>query len=122
HTTGALQQVLQELLIDEVNHMTKFWGFGCWAYPEASVQQTGWMLLKSSGGKLGYRRDRSHLFGTLHRMLKMLAWSDWSWPNRQTFIVTCWQVLQQMQAWLKTLKQEDLNRLLCSADCGVGSI
>ncbi|MEL6816536.1 MAG: ferritin-like domain-containing protein [Cyanobacteria bacterium J06598_3] len=38
HTTGELQQVLQELLMDEVNHMTKFWGFGCWAYPEASVK------------------------------------------------------------------------------------
>ncbi|MEL7067631.1 MAG: ferritin-like domain-containing protein [Cyanobacteria bacterium J06581_3] len=112
HTTGALQQVLQELLIDEVNHMTKFWGFGCWLYPEASVMQTGWMLLKSSGGKLDYRRDRSHLFGTLHRMTETLAWSDWSWSNRRTFAVTCWQVLQQMRTWLKTLKRQDLENLL----------
>ncbi|MEN8445768.1 MAG: ferritin-like domain-containing protein [Cyanobacteria bacterium J06555_13] len=112
HTTGALQQVLQELLIDEVNHMTKFWGFGCWAYPEASVVQTGWMLLKSSGGKVGYRRDRSHLFGTLHRMRETLAWSDWSGSNRRTFVVTCWQVLQQMRAWLKTLKRQNLENLL----------
>lgn len=75
--TGALQQILRELLIDEINHMTKSWGFGCWAYPEASVVQTGWMLLKSSGGRFGYRRDRSHLFGTLHRMSETLVWSDW---------------------------------------------
>jgi hypothetical protein len=112
HTTGALQQVLQELLIDEVNHMTKFWGFGCWAYPEASVVQTGWMLLRSSGGRLNYRRDRSHLFGTLYRMTETLAWSDWSWTNRQTFVATCWQVLRQMQAWLETLKRQDLENLL----------
>ena len=112
HTTGALQQVLRELLIDEVNHMTKFWGFGCWAYPEASVMQTGWMLLRSSGGRLTYRRDRSHLFGTLSRMEKTLAWSDWSWNNRQTFILTCWQVLQQMRAWLKTINRQDLENLL----------
>ena len=112
HTTGALQQVLQELLIDEVNHMTKFWGFGYWAYPEASLSQTAWMLLKSSGGRLGYQRDRSHLFGTLHRMSETLAWSDWSWANRRTFAVTCRQVLQQMQVWLKTLKREDLQNLL----------
>ena len=112
HTTGALQQVLQELLMDEVNHMTKFWGFGCWAYPEASVQQTGWMLLKSSGGRLGYRRDHPHLFGTLHRMTKTLAWSDWSWSNRQTFAVTCWRVLQQMRVWLKTLERQNLENLL----------
>lgn len=112
HTTGVLQQVLQELLIDEVNHMTKFWGFGCWLYSEASVRKTRWMLLKSSGGRLGYQRDRSHLFGTLHRMSKTLAWSDWSWANRRTFAVTCWQVLQQMQVWLQTLKQQELENLL----------
>ncbi|MGB3138637.1 MAG: hypothetical protein WBB18_17640 [Nodosilinea sp.] len=28
YTTGPLQAALRELLIDEVNHMTKFWGFG----------------------------------------------------------------------------------------------
>lgn len=112
HTTGALQQVLRELLIDEINHMTKFWGFGCWLYPEASMMQTGWMLLSSSGGKLTYRRDRSHLFGTLHRMTKTLGWPHWSWTNRQTFVIACWQVLQQMQTWLKTLNQQDLDRLL----------
>ena len=112
HTTGALQQVLRELLIDEVNHMTKFWGFGCWLYPEASVMQTAWMLLKRSGGRLGYRRDRSHLFGTLHRMTDALAWSDWSGANRRTFVVTCWQVLRQMQAWLKTMKRQDLENLM----------
>lgn len=112
HTTGALQQVLRELLIDEVNHMTKFWGFGCWVYPEASVIQTAWMLLRSSGGRLGYQRERSHLFGTLHRMTKTLAWSDWSWNNRRTFAITCWQVLSQMQAWLKTLKRKDLENIM----------
>ena len=112
HTTGALQQVLQELLIDEVNYMTKFWGFGCWVYPKASVMQTGWLLLKSSGGRLSYQRDRSNLFGTLHRMTEALAWSGWSWSNRRTFVVTCWQVLQQMRAWLKTLKRQNLENLL----------
>jgi len=112
HTTGALQQALQELLIDEINHMTKFWGFGCWAYPEASIMQTGWLLLSSSGGKLTYQRDRSHLLGTLHRMAKTLDWSYWSLANRQTFAITCWQILKQMQAWLKTLNQQDLDRLL----------
>ncbi|MEL6816537.1 MAG: hypothetical protein AAFP03_17260 [Cyanobacteria bacterium J06598_3] len=78
------------------------------------------MLLKSSGGRLSYRpvgealpkEDRSHLFGTLSRMRETLAWSDWSWSNRRTFVVTCWQVLQQMRAWLKTLKRQDLETLL----------
>ncbi len=111
HTTGALQQVLQELLIDEVNHMTKFWGFGCWAYPEASVMQTGWMLLRSSGGRVRYHRDRSSLFGTLNRMTQTLAWSNWSWDNRRTFAVTCFQVLWQMRAWLRSLTPKALEQL-----------
>jgi hypothetical protein len=69
-------------------------------------------LLRSSGCRLNYRRDRSHLFGTLYRMTETLAWSDWSWTNRQTFVATCWQVLRQMQAWLETLKRQDLENLL----------
>lgn len=112
YTTGALQQVLQELLIDEVNHMTKFWGFGCWAYPEASLAQTSWMLLQSSGGRVGYRRDRSSLFGTLNRMTQALAWADWSWDMRRTFAVTCLQVLWQMRAWLKSLTRAEVDQLL----------
>lgn len=35
HTTGALQQVFAELVQDEINHMTKFWGFGVWLFPES---------------------------------------------------------------------------------------
>ena len=41
HTTGQLQAVLEELLKDEVNHMTKFWGFGLWAYPDSSFSKIG---------------------------------------------------------------------------------
>lgn len=70
------------------------------------------MLLRSSGGRLGYQRNRSHLFGTLHRMSETLAWSDWSRANWQTFAVTYWRVLQQMEVWLKTLKRQELENLL----------
>lgn len=111
HTTGPLQQVLKELLIDEVNHMTKFWGFGCWAYPEANLTKTAWMLLQTSGGRLKYRRDRSSLFGTVQRMTQALAWSDWSWSNRISFAFTCVQVLLRMQAWLKTVQHTELEIL-----------
>ena len=34
HTTGTLQQVRGELLQDEINHLTKFWGMGMWLYPD----------------------------------------------------------------------------------------
>ena len=33
HATGTTQQVLAELLQDEVNHLTRFWGMGMWLYP-----------------------------------------------------------------------------------------
>lgn len=111
HTTGALQQVLQELLLDEVNHMTKFWGFGYWAYPEASWVKTGWMLLRSSGGRLRYQRHRGSLFGTLTRMSQTLAWSSWSRGNRRTFAVACLQVLGQMRTWQNTLTSDSLQTL-----------
>lgn len=77
--------------------------------------QTGWMLLRSSGGRLSYRRDRGSLFGTLHRMTQTLAWADWSWDNRRTFAVTCFQVLWQMRRWLKSLTREALEQLFLTA-------
>jgi hypothetical protein len=37
HSTGALRNLIEELLRDEVNHMTKFLGFGLWAYPGSKL-------------------------------------------------------------------------------------
>ena len=45
-------------------------------------------------------------------MSETLAWSDWSRANWQTFAVTYWRVLQQMEVWLKTLKRQELENLL----------
>jgi hypothetical protein len=47
HTTGALQDVLEELAQDEVNHMTKFWGFGVWAFPDTGLMRIGRTLIKT---------------------------------------------------------------------------
>jgi hypothetical protein len=111
HTTGSLQRVLAELLLDEINHMTKFWGFGCWAFPEASIAQTGWMLLLTSRARLTYSRDRSSLLGTLQRLAQVLAWPAWSWSNRRTFAITCIRILQRMQDWCQTLTRQELQNL-----------
>ena len=32
HPTAPLKDILEQLTIDEINHMTKIWGFGIWAY------------------------------------------------------------------------------------------
>nr|ADO19036.1 hypothetical protein Nfla_2902 [Nostoc flagelliforme str. Sunitezuoqi] len=47
HTTGALQDVLEELAQDEINHMTKFWGFGVWAFPDTGLMRIGRTLIKT---------------------------------------------------------------------------
>lgn len=111
HSTGALQAVLEELTLDEINHMTKFWGFGTWAYPQTSLLAVGRSLLQSSRGKLRYQRDRSSLIGTLDRMTQVLHWSDWTWSNRASFSFTAWHTMQQLWRWHATLTPDYLNDL-----------
>ena len=47
HTTGALQDVLEELAQDEINHMTKFWGFGVWTFPDTGLMRIVRTLIKT---------------------------------------------------------------------------
>lgn len=112
HTTGPLRAVLEELVLDEINHMTKFLGFGLWAYPNASLAQLGWMLLQTMQGKLTYQRDRSSLAGTLHRMTSVLAWPTWSGTNRLTFSFTCLYALRLLWGWGHSLQPAFLQDLL----------
>jgi hypothetical protein len=111
HTTGALHDVLEELTQDEINHMTKFWGFGIWAYPETSAWQVCKTLLHTSHGTLTYTRDRSSLLGTLHRMTQELAWHRWTWSNRATFAYASLRTLQRLWAWSNMLQTEQLSTL-----------
>lgn len=111
HATGTLHAVLEELLLDEINHMTKFWGFGVWAFPQASALTTIRMLLKTTRGRVRYRRDRSSLVGTLDRMSRVLNWQAWSWSNRATFTWTCARSLFRLWGWSRSLKPEYLDGL-----------
>ena len=111
HTTGALRIVLEELTQDEINHMTKFWGFGVWAYPEASPLWVCRTLMQTTNGRPTYSRDRSSLIGTLHRMTGVLNWQGWSWTNRATFAFTCTCVLQRLWSWSRSLTPEYLEGL-----------
>jgi hypothetical protein len=114
HTTGTLQLILEELVLDEINHMTKFWGFGVWAYPETSFTHASLTLLKAMQGKVKYSRERSSLIGTLNRMTDVLAWPTWSWQNRATFLLTGTVALHQIWRWHATLTREHLNHLFGS--------
>lgn len=116
-TTGALQAVLHELLLDEINHMAKFWGFGVWAYPHSSLPRVGWSLLQTTRGQITYQRDRSSLVGTLDRMTQVLAWQTWSATNRWTFTLTCIHALRLLGRWNRNLTPAFLQDLLGASPC-----
>jgi AcrR family transcriptional regulator len=111
HCHGPLQTVLSELLVDEINHMTKFWGFGRWAYPQASVATVGHTLTQALVRKLRRPSTQGSLAHTLRRMASELGWSHWSWQQRTTFIYTLDQVMRRLWQWNRTLTPEYLNGL-----------
>lgn len=108
HSIGPLHNVLAELLIDEINHMTKFWGFGCWAYPNTSILGVLRTLLRPQFGP-GQQKHSS--FGrTLKRMMQVLHWEAWSLPNQLTLLWTFLYVLWQLWQWNRSLNTDQLNR------------
>jgi hypothetical protein len=116
HSTGALQEVLAELLRDEINHMTKFLGFGLWAYPDSSAWKILKTLVATAMEKLLNHRDaRGSLMHTLRRMAQVLHWSAWSWGNQFTFVWTFAIVLWQLWGWSRRLPPEYLESLLSEA-------
>ncbi|MEP0911495.1 ferritin-like domain-containing protein [Leptolyngbya sp. GB1-A1] len=117
HTTGPLQAVLHELLLDEINHMAKFWGFGVWAYPNSSLPCVGWTLLQTMKGRIGYQRDRSSLVGTLYRMTEVMGWQAWSTANQWTFALTCIHALRLLGRWNQGLTPAFLQDLLGESPC-----
>jgi hypothetical protein len=115
-TTGQLQAVLAELLIDEVNHMTKFWGFGAWAYPDSSFFKIGQTLLAAMKAKWQNPQIQGSLLHTLQRMTKELHWSDWSFTNQANLIYTFGRVMQRLLHWHHRLAPDYLRELLGEQD------
>ncbi|MGF1460849.1 MAG: ferritin-like domain-containing protein [Leptolyngbyaceae cyanobacterium] len=111
HSTGALQRVLAELLIDEINHMTKFWGFGMWAYPDSSLVKIGQTLGRAMVRKARDRTTQGSLLHTLRRMMRELAWEQWSTINRFMLLYTFDQVIKPLWQWNQSLTPAYLNEL-----------
>ncbi len=111
YTTGPLQQVLAELLIDEINHMTKFWGFGQWAYPDSGLGKISRTLGQSLIQKVRHPTASGSLIHTLRRMMTELAWEQWSVAQRLALIYSFEQVMKRLWCWHRTLTPTDLNRL-----------
>ncbi|MEO1404401.1 MAG: ferritin-like domain-containing protein [Cyanobacteria bacterium J06635_1] len=112
HTTGALQSVLAELLIDEINHMTKFWGFGLWAYPDSSFFKVGQTLFNALREKWQNPQIQGSLLHTLGRMTKELSWAEWSFTNQASLMYTFGRVMYQLLQWHQSLTPNYLRALL----------
>jgi hypothetical protein len=117
HTTGTLQQVFAELVQDEINHLTKFWGFGVWAYPESYLtricRHLKTVVTKDSSQTSPFHFS-SKLARTLRRMMAMLNWKAWSWENRAEFVCAAILVMRRLLDWNATLTREYLQELLGS--------
>jgi hypothetical protein len=111
HTVGSLRAVLEELLIDEINHMTKFWGYGLWAYPAISDLKVVQTLICKALKKV-WSKESSSLLHTLRRMAQVLHWESWSFRNKVTFLWTCALTLKQMSHWSRRLSPTYLQKLL----------
>jgi hypothetical protein len=108
HSTGALQDVLEQLMIDEINHMTKFWGFGVWIYPETSLFRVVNTFLKTR--HQGYHRN--NLLRTLKRMMGTLNWDNWTFTNKVTLVFTFTYVMRHLWNWHSNLTPEYLHKHL----------
>ncbi|HEY9824495.1 MAG TPA: hypothetical protein V6D19_03545, partial [Stenomitos sp.] len=108
HTTGPLQTVLEELLIDEINHLTKFWGFGRWAFPDASRVTVLQTILQSAWHRQWQRDRGSSFLHTWRHMAQTLHWEAWSWANQLSFLWTLTVVLHRLQHWSNSLTPQSL--------------
>ncbi|MBN3891512.1 MAG: ferritin-like domain-containing protein [Nostoc sp. JL31] len=107
HTTGALQDVLEELAQDEINHMTKFWGFGVWAFPDTGLMRIGRTLIKTRSQNY----QRNNLMRTLRRMMATLNWNAWSLTNKATLLFTFTYTMRRLWSWNNSLTPEYLQNL-----------
>ncbi|MEM1368014.1 MAG: ferritin-like domain-containing protein, partial [Cyanobacteria bacterium P01_H01_bin.15] len=116
HTTGQLQAVFGELLIDEINHTTKFWGYGRWLYPDASFFKTGSSLFAALRQKMQQPQIRGSLIHTLHRMTRTLHWSEWSLANQSLLLYTLGRIMQRFLIWQRGLTHEHLAELFVDTE------
>jgi hypothetical protein len=107
HTTGILQQVFAELVQDEINHMTKFLGFGLWAFSGPHLR---YKIFQSDQGF--HLKNIPRLIYTFNRMMDVLHWSSWSAGNKIELIFTFAYTLYRLMLWSKRLSPAYLEKLL----------
>ena len=113
HTTGTTQQVLGELLQDEINHLTKFWGMGMWLYPDGTERLIRYLLSQihtilpvSCESTV---KSPANITSTFQRMMSVLNWQAWSILHRGELIYTFIWILKRMGSWSGQLTPEYLH-------------
>jgi hypothetical protein len=107
HSTGALKQVLEELLKDEINHLIKFWGFGIWLYPYPKGQR----LMHGCKQLLPRRSAGGNLIKTYQRMLSVLHWQHWNIQHRWQIVTIFYLVITRLLAWHQSLTPTALEQI-----------
>lgn len=114
HTTGTLQQVFSELLQDEINHMTKFWGFGVWLFPQSYDRKIcpilSHVIPRPKQSNLAVPHTSS-LIHTFRRMMEVLNWKSWSAIDKLELIYTFVRVMLRLRCWHKSLTPDYLQQL-----------
>jgi hypothetical protein len=118
HTTATLQQVFAELLQDEINHMTKFWGFGLWLFPESYLSRIrhsfSQIFSLQNSNRASHIQSTTHLFQTFRRMMGVLNWTRWSWHRRLELVYTFIKVLHLLWRWSGSLRRDYLQQLFAT--------
>lgn len=114
-STGELQQVFQEILQDEINHLSKFWGFGLWLYSHSTFTQnkpnTNPTITKNQFTSY-HRHSFSRLKNTLFHMMNVLAWNDWTSIAKIELIYTFILIWQRMHDWSTNFSPTYLKEIL----------
>ncbi|MDJ0726793.1 MAG: ferritin-like domain-containing protein [Prochloraceae cyanobacterium] len=111
-TSGTIQQVFSELLQDEINHMTKFLGFGVWLFPKFKFRNLSSSTAANKLSKKTQFQFLANLSSTFRRMMGVLHWHDWSIAHKLELIYTFIRVFSCLLSWHRTLTREYLEKIL----------
>lgn len=113
-TTGSIQQVFQELLLDNISHLAKFWGFGKWLYLDRD-----YLGLKKKTNNHSSQHDSlkaiANITAIVKQIMKVLQWESWNDTYKIELIYTFTAVWQQMWTWNNSLTSEYLTVLFASS-------
>ncbi|MEM8677178.1 MAG: ferritin-like domain-containing protein [Cyanobacteria bacterium P01_G01_bin.67] len=119
-TTGVLQQVLGELLKDEINHLSKFWGMGMWLYPNGAEQLIRYLLSQINTilpvSCESESKNESNLKATCQRMMSVLSWQSWTVLSKGELIYTFIWILKRMWQWSSQLTPEYLHSYCATSE------